>query len=368
MSGKRTVSEDDFDHPTFGMEGAEAIAEEELWFLPGPAEAEPDFLVPGPHAEPSETEVVRNRVSDWVEAERDHAARLARVAGRLGALDDRLWRGPAGWRHRLALIEAADLSWFAGDRVGPDRLALWLAMRLSGVQMDQAALIRVGWAFRRLSGGPGPRADLPAFLDRRDPDRIAPDAERFEDRSASWLAMIQAGADLHPITCACMGYHLWAMAGLGEPGGGQIDAAVTAARVATGEACGMVFAPLAMGGAGGMRVAGTPSERLGRWLDGMTSAIMTATRHLDEVETWEHRAIDQMARLSGRTPAALRRVLTEWPLISAPMAEALTGASRAAVQRNLLWMQDRGLIHEVTGQGRYRMWRIAGSSAASMSQ
>jgi Fe2+ or Zn2+ uptake regulation protein len=39
------------------------------------------------------------------------------------------------------------------------------------------------------------------------------------------------------------------------------------------------------------------------------------------------------------------------------MAEALTGASRAAVQRNLAWMEARGLIREVTGQGRYRMWR-----------
>jgi Fe2+ or Zn2+ uptake regulation protein len=38
------------------------------------------------------------------------------------------------------------------------------------------------------------------------------------------------------------------------------------------------------------------------------------------------------------------------------MAEALTGASRAAVQRNLAWMETRGLIREVTGQGRYRMW------------
>ncbi|MBY5974906.1 hypothetical protein KUV28_21310 [Ferrimonas balearica] len=358
MSRQPIIIESNFYDPTFGIEGAKATAEEDLWFLPGPAEAEPDFLFPGPWAQPSENEVFRNFVSAWAEAEREHAARLARVAGRLGALDDRLGRGPAGWRHRLALIEAADLSWFAGDRVGPDRLALWLSMRLSGVQADQAALMRVGWAFRRLSGGLGPREDLPAFLDRRDPDRIAPDAERFEDRSASWLAMIQAGDDLHPITCACMGYHYWPMAGLGETGSGQIDAAVTAARIAIGDAGGVAFAPLAMGGAGGIRAAGNPSERLGRWLDGMTNAILTATRHLDEVETWEHRAIDEMAGLSGRTPAALRRVLTEWPLISAPMVEALTDASRAAVQRNLLRMQDRGLIHEVTGQGRYRMWRI----------
>ena len=41
------------------------------------------------------------------------------------------------------------------------------------------------------------------------------------------------------------------------------------------------------------------------------------------------------------------------------MAQAITGASRAAVQRNLAWMQNHGLIREITGQGRYRMWRAA---------
>jgi hypothetical protein len=66
-----------------------------------------------------------------------------------------------------------------------------------------------------------------------------------------------------------------------------------------------------------------------------------------------------MAPLSGKTPPALRIVLTEWPLVSAPMAEALTGCSRAAVQRNLAWMEARGLICEMTGQGRFRMWRVA---------
>jgi DNA-binding IclR family transcriptional regulator len=66
-----------------------------------------------------------------------------------------------------------------------------------------------------------------------------------------------------------------------------------------------------------------------------------------------------MSRLSGKTPPALSAVLTEWPLVSAPMAETLTGASRAAVQRNLVWMEERGLVREMTGQGRYRMWRAA---------
>lgn len=99
---------------------------------------------------------------------------------------NRRWRkNPVAghWRHRLALIEAADLSWFVGDRIGPDRLALWMALRMSGVQDDAAALARVGWAVRRLTGGPGPEEDLAAFVDRRDPENLADESEPFADRA-----------------------------------------------------------------------------------------------------------------------------------------------------------------------------------------
>ncbi|WP_386176750.1 hypothetical protein [Sulfitobacter sp. R86518] len=324
-----------------------------MWFLPGPIEEEPDYLPPGPRAEPTETGVI----NDWAKAEGAHAARLAKVAGRLGALDDRLLRGPEGWRHRLALIEAADLSWFAGDRVSSDRLALWLSMRLSGAQDDPNALARIGWAVRRLTGGPGPKVELPGFLDRRDPENIEDSAERFEARAGGWLDVMAAAADLHPITRACMGFHLWSLAGLGQYGD-QIEAAVTAARIASSDGSGAIFAPLAMGGAGGLRAFGVPLERLARWLEGMDSAALAAMRHLDNIEEWTVRAENLMAQLSGRTPVALRRIFTEWPLVSAPMAQSLSNASRAAVQRNLAWMEMHGLIREVTGQGRYRMWSL----------
>ena len=137
-------------------------------------------------------------------------------------------------RHRLALMEAADLSWFVGDRIGPDRLALWISMRLSGVQDDTAALARVGWAVRRLTGGPGPEVDLSAFLDRRDPENMADEAEPFADRAGGWLDLMAQAADLHPITRACMGFHLWNLAGLGQQGD-RMEAAASAARIAASE-------------------------------------------------------------------------------------------------------------------------------------
>jgi len=155
-----------------------------------------------------------------------------------------------------------------------------------------------------------------------------------------------------------MGFHLWSLAGLGHQGD-RMEAAVTAARIAASEGKGAIFAPLAIRGAGGLRAGGPSAERLVTWLDGMETACLSAMRHLDDIQAWSARAETMMAPLSGKTPPTLRAVLTEWPLVSAPMAETLTGASRAAVQRNLAWMETRGLIREVTGQGRYRMWRAA---------
>jgi hypothetical protein len=155
---------------------------------------------PGPRAEAPEAAVL----NDWRTAEAGSAVRLARVAGRIDVLDDRLKCGPVGWRHRLALIKAADLSRFVGVRFG---LTDW----------------RSG-------------------------------AEPFVDRAESWLDLAAQAGDLHPITRACVGFHLWSLAGLGKQSD-PMEAAVTAARIAAGEGMGVAVAPLAMGGAGGCMAA-----------------------------------------------------------------------------------------------------------------
>jgi len=351
MTAQAPTFPDDF---IFGRDEVEETSEVDLWFLPGPIEEETDVLPSEPGAHSRAAAVL----DEWRRAEADHAARLAYVAGRLGALDDRLQRGPEGWRHYLALIEAAELSWFFGDRITPDRLALWTSLRLSGVQEDTAALTRAGWAVQRLSGGPGPDTGLAEFLGRHDPEHSNDEAELLADRADSWRDLMASLSNLHPVSRACAGFLVWSLAGLRHQSE-TMEASVTASRIAAGQGKGAVFAPLAMGGAGGLRGGGSPAERMSRWLDGMESAIFSAMRRLDDLEAWAARAETTMAALSGRTPPALRAALTAWPLLSAPMAEALTGASRAAVQRNLAWMEKHGLVQEITGQGRFRFWRAA---------
>lgn len=371
---------DDDGVPPEDTEASEGKDDADLWFLPGPLEDEPDYLPPGPTREAKESEVV----DTWRTAEAGQAAQLARIAARLGILDERLRRGPAGWRQRLALIEAADLSWFTQDRIGLDRLSLYMALRASTAVDDAQALYRIDWTVRRLTGGPSPLArrsgvgDLETFLDRRDrpgqgerfedakaPSCVVEMAEReaFEDRAAGWLAMMNQAEDLHPVTRACMGFHLWHVAELSRVDD-PLEAAVTAARIAiahlapSGSTPGAIFAPIAMGGGGGFRAIGEPAARLARWLNAMESATFAALRRLEEIKAWAATAERVMATLSGKTPPMLRDLFTSWPLVSAQMAEKLTGAHRATVQRNIDWMEERCLIREVTGQGRYRMWRI----------
>ena len=380
MNRLRPTYMDDDGVPLEDMEASEDRDDADLWFLPGPIEDEPDYLPPRPPPEAKESDVV----DAWRAAEAGQAAQLARVAARLGILDERLRRGPAGWRQRLALIEAADLSWLTQDRIGLDRLSLYMALRVSTVTDDAQALYRIGWTMRRLTGGPAPLArrsgiaDLETFLDRRDrpgqgerleeakaPSRVVEMAEReaFEDRGAGWLGMMNQADDLHPVTRACMGFHLWHVAEL-SPVDDPLEAAVTAARVAvadltpSGSATGAIFAPIAMGGGGGFRAIGDPPARLARWLNAMESATFAALRKLEEIEAWAAAAERTMALLSGKTPPMLRNLFASWPLVSVQMAEKLTGTHRATVQRNIDWLEERGLIREVTGQGRYRMWRI----------
>jgi len=285
------------------------------------------------------------------------------------------------------------LSWLAGDRVPMERLALWMALRLTGDAEDSQECVRSGWAVRRLTEGPGPTEDLAGFLGRHDPQ----DVERLSHKVDDWHEVMGQAQDLHPLIRAALSFHIWPMLGLSEGhalGGAAplplMEAAVVAARlsmqtaprggsfIANGPAvdrhfklgsspstgshpgAGRHFLPLALGGARGLRLGGTAEDRLRRWIAGADHATRAALRTLDQVGAWEQRTKETCAALTGRTPPQLITLLRDWPLISAPMAEAQISASRAAIQRNLAWMTSKGLIREITGQGRYRFWTIVG--------
>ena len=298
-------------------------------------------------------------VQEWRAAQADLSTELADVVQRMGTLDERLRRAGPGALQRLALMEAGDLGWWAGDRVPADRLALWTAQHGQGGQDDALALARLSWAVRRLGQGPdaGAEAETAAqFLERRMGQAEALDG--LDWRLADLAAVMAAASGLHQVTQACILFHAWRMLGAGQSG--DIEAAVMAARHGgRGRGRGSAdvrFLPQAMAGAEGLRARGSALSRLAGWLRGAEQATLVALRHLERQTLWQARAAAALADQSGRTPKALIGVLATWPLVTTALAIGQSGCSRAAVQRGLDVMQTRHLIREVTGQGRYRIW------------
>ena len=358
----KAINED----PEGGIYDEVPTEEEDLWFLPGPGEEED--IPPGAPPLPRANQTSLVDLKSWQNAEGALAKPLAQLSARLGALDERLRCAPEGWRHRLALIEASELSWLGTRRISVERLALWQSLRLNNALEDTQSLARSGWALRRLSGGVATLKssvdEIAAFLDRKDPEGLAEAeaggqvGETFWDQLTSWCTEMQQAQDLHPITRACFGFHLWELVGLLDRlPGADMEAAVLAARLATSDLPGgSLFLPLSGGGVSGLRRGGSPVDRLRHFVEGAAAATLAALRHLEQLENWQRRADRSLAHKSGRTPKQLVTLLASWPQVSAPMAEAEVGASRAAIQRNLNDMHQLGLIREITGQGRYRVW------------
>lgn len=341
--------------------------EDDLWFLPGPMDE--DELPPGaPPLPVADTRPLFDPAA-WRAAQEALSGDLARLALVFGELDARLRSLPAktrdGVRLRLALTEATDIAWWAGDRFPAERLGLWLALRIGSTAETEAAIGRAGWAVRRLTqargpedasppafGAPpapaqGPASGLPAFLDRPDDSAVAD------------LATLRAQVrHLHPVTQSAILFHAWRM--IGPAHARDLEAAVLAARLGAGMSRlpgqGASFLPLATTGPGALRGQGEAARKLSAWITGADQATLAALMALDRLRDWRAKADAATKDLSGRVPALLLDVLETWPLVPAQLAESETGASRAAVQRNLDTLAARGLVREVTGQGRFRVW------------
>jgi len=173
--------------------------EEDLWFLPGPDLDEED-VPPGAPPLPRADRRPLFDVRAWRRAEQGAAGDLARVALLFGELDARLRDAPEGLRQRLALREASDLSWWAGDRVPLDRLSLWVALRTGSTEDGAPALARAGWAVRRLSAGAAPARGIAAFLERPETEEAAGEEGAEPGAVATLSELLAEAAGLHPVT------------------------------------------------------------------------------------------------------------------------------------------------------------------------
>ncbi len=336
--------------------------ESDLWFLPADPEEDEPALPPLPRAPRGRV----SRAADWTEAESGLARALADAAAQAARLDQVVEDvDPAIESERiagrLALVEVAGLSWAEGRRLTPDRIALYLVLRLSAADEDHRDLALAEWACSRLMGPRDPY-DPEAFLGRArvEDDGLGdlgkrPVGQEFHALADTWRMAVQ-GADLHPISRAAFGFHLWR--GLGLSGfEGMIEPAVVAARIGGLNHRALPFLPFASAGVQALTAGGAPEAKLALWYRGVSNACRAARLELDRLTDWHQRACEGISDLSGRTPRGLIDALLGAPVLSAAAAEKLTGASRAAVQRNLDLLVRRGLAHEITGQSRYRFWK-----------
>lgn len=319
-------------------------AEDDLWFLPeDPAD---EASQPGPRADRAPLFNVR----DWRLAEASLAGDLAALCFDFGRLQERLHSLGKGALHRLVLQEVAGLGWWLGERIGADRLALWLSLRQGAIGDEAQALARAAWAVRRLEAPTVVSSDWAGCIAAHLGLTQAPSDRAPPDRVLEVAASLDGADTLHRVTQGALLFHLWRAASDGPSR--DVEAAVLGARLAAATG----FLPLALVGFNALTVSGTAERRLTGWISGAHQAVLAALMHLDRVQAWQGHAAQAVADLSGRTPAMLVALLAHWPMISAPMAEAETGASRGAVQRNLQSLTQLNLIREVTGQGRYRLW------------
>ncbi len=330
--------------------------EEDLWFLPGPPEDSAPTDLPWPMAHQGAVFEPR----DWLRAEQANARGLVAAASAFARLDERMRRAPKGVSQRLAQDEAVQLLWAEGARLEREKLALYHVLREGA--LDEARALAAGdWAVRRLTGGLSPD-DLGAFLGRRmvETDGLAEVASRavgaeFAALSQDWHAALALLEPAHPLTRAAGAFAAWQVYGLSEPGD-VLEAGVTAARIGAAGARGMRFVPL---GARYITAQGGPAqERLANWYRMVENACYQALMTLDTIEDWQARARDGSGDLSGRVAPCLVAAMAGQGVISAAMLADLCGCSRAAARRNLAIFQRRGLLREVTGQGRYRFWAM----------
>ncbi|MDO5640873.1 MAG: hypothetical protein Q4G26_00595 [Paracoccus sp. (in: a-proteobacteria)] len=320
----------------------------DLWFLPGPPD---DDTPPLPRAD-------RHALvdpADWTRAQAALPLKLAAAAQALGALDAVLMDDP-GMIRRLAITEVGAMLWAAGtplprEEIGRDLMA-------GRASSDRQIMAKARWALRRLEGQSDP-ADLRGFLGLH---RVGDAAgtprstgAEFDAAARDFRALIADDA-LHPMTRAAMALMAWPLAGL-SPDEDLAECACFAARIAASALDNLPFAPLGDAGRRIWRSAGgTPEALLAAWLDALRDGARHARAEVARLDDWAARARDATTSIKGSAPARVIAALRATPLMTTEMVAQEITASRDTAERVLARLLSMGLITEITGTRRFRLW------------
>lgn len=306
------------------------------------------------------------RPIDWLAAQSALAVELVGAALAVGRLEARLSlmddTARAGATRRLALIEIEEMLRAQGTPLSREEIGLdAMAAR---ARADLQAMAQARWALRRLEGQSDP-ARLRDFLalhrntdgdDARWSER--PVGSVFDGAEADFLEEMAALSGLHPLARPPAARMLWRLADL-SPEGAAIEGAVWAARDMARATPALAFLPLGRHGRAIWADGGPPERRLSRHLSALTQAADDAGRLLDRIAAWAGAAREATAAIKGQNPARIITVLAAHPVLHTAQVEELAAISRDTAERLLSRLQDMGLVREITGTRRFRLWVAA---------
>ncbi len=308
------------------------------------------------------------RPEDWLAAQNALAGLLARASAAIGRLDATLAalppEGQDGATRRLALIELEAMLWVQGSPLRREEIGRDLMDARAGTDLEAMRLAR--WGLRRLEGQ-GPLTDLRAFLGlyRTETPVLAESlAQRsvgaaFDAGAAEFAAGAGALAGIEPAARAPALRAAWRLADLSAPECLTEPACWTARDMAEGcEA--LHFVPLGRHGRAVWIDGGPALPRMRRQLEAVLQGATDARRELIRIAGWAGRARDAVAGIKGDNPGRVVAALAAHPLMTTAMVEQATGISRDTAERLLTRMQAMGLLREITGARRFRLWTAGG--------
>ena len=335
---------------------------DEGWLRPG--DKKPDAW-PGPIAD-------RALLIDpeaWRAAHGACAADLARAAMAIGRLDAAVARMRTGAVTRLALIEVDALLWAAGTPVPVDALARDLIDARAGTNL--MVLQQARWAVRRLEGH-GDLRDLRAFLALHRSTETSPDPSKwtslglaprlqgtdFDDAADELHQTLDALTDLHPIARGAFARQAWALSDLSRDEG-KVEGAVWSAGIMAADCSALPFVPLGGAARRLLHQGGPPAERLRAHCLAVLEGASAAGTLLHRLQDWSERAETLTAHIKGDGPARIIAALLAHPQALTSTIEIAAGTSRDTAERLLARLAGMGLVRELTGARRFRMWSTA---------
>ncbi|MBK4217436.1 hypothetical protein JJJ17_16020 [Paracoccus caeni] len=306
--------------------------------------------------------------AQWIQAQRDNAVALADAALTVGRLDQLIIGLTPDMRQgallRLAVIETEAMLWGQGTPLRREEIGRDLMDARAATDLDAMKLAR--WAIRRLEGQTA-LTDLRAFLALHRTDHTAtgaaPFASRpmgrdFDDAARDFLSAFDRFSALHPLARAGAVQVAWRMAELSNPED-LIESAVWVGRDMARRCEALSFVPL---GRHGRRVwlgGGEAASRLPKYLDAIRQGASEACQQLSRLFTWAEQAKSATRTIKGDNSARVIAALMTRPLLTTAMVEEHAGISRDTAERLLRRMQSEGIVREVTGTRRFRLWTAA---------